>query len=196
MQRSRGSRRDHIRSRGAGTTLIPAGRTPSVSAISRTLTLVSTGWRQMAGAGWLSALTQLAHEWLVVPGTQQPRGPARIARRSVAGHGERGAQTRTEEEVGGRRGSSPTRSRGAASVDHQASSLVGTRRATTRSVTCASTLVDVYEGARPECDPTPPYGFQLLWGHRERGALTWLGDVRAVAVDPSLPLWGQPNAND
>jgi hypothetical protein len=57
-------------------------------------------------------------------------------------------------------------------------------------------LVDVYEGTWATGEPEPPYGFQLVWGHPERAALTWLGDGCAIAVDPSLPEWSEPIPDD
>ncbi|GIH21370.1 Imm1 family immunity protein [Rugosimonospora africana] len=57
-------------------------------------------------------------------------------------------------------------------------------------------VIDVYEGVWAEGQPTPPYGFQLVWGHPERAALTWLGDDPAIAADPSLPEWTEPIPND
>lgn len=47
-------------------------------------------------------------------------------------------------------------------------------------------LVDVYEGVWREGDPTPPYGFQMVWGHRERAALFWLGEEGGYAVSPTV----------
>jgi hypothetical protein len=57
-------------------------------------------------------------------------------------------------------------------------------------------FVDVYEGAWAEGEPTRPYGFQLVWGHPQRVALTWLGDQPGIAVDASLPYWPEPIGHD
>ncbi|GAA5190621.1 hypothetical protein GCM10023322_46210 [Rugosimonospora acidiphila] len=57
-------------------------------------------------------------------------------------------------------------------------------------------LIDVYEGRWAEGEPEPPYGFQLVWGHPERAALTWLGGDSAIAVDPSLPHWPEVIRDD
>jgi hypothetical protein len=57
-------------------------------------------------------------------------------------------------------------------------------------------LVDVYEGTWAMGEPTPPYGFQLIWGHPQRAAMTWLGEDPAIAVDGSLPLWPEPIGYD
>lgn len=52
--------------------------------------------------------------------------------------------------------------------------------------------VDVYEEVPRDDDAIPPYGFQIVWGHPERAAMTWLGDDAGDAVDPSLPPWTEP----
>lgn len=56
--------------------------------------------------------------------------------------------------------------------------------------------LDVYQGSWSPADPTPPYGMQLVWGHPERAAITWLGTRPGYAVDPSLPEWPEPIAHD
>jgi hypothetical protein len=56
--------------------------------------------------------------------------------------------------------------------------------------------LDIYEGVWAEGDPTTPYGFQMMWGHPARAALTWLGDDPAVACDASLPEWPEPIGHD
>jgi hypothetical protein len=41
--------------------------------------------------------------------------------------------------------------------------------------------VDIYQEVPDADESTPPYGFQVVWGHPERAAMTWLGEiVRAV----------------
>jgi hypothetical protein len=48
------------------------------------------------------------------------------------------------------------------------------------------TLVDVYEGPWHGGGDTPVYGLQVVWGHPERAALTWLGDEPGFGVDAGL----------
>jgi hypothetical protein len=57
-------------------------------------------------------------------------------------------------------------------------------------------LIDMYEGAWAKGEPTRPYGFQLVWGHPQRAAMTWLGKDAAIAVDASLPELPQPIGYD
>jgi hypothetical protein len=57
-------------------------------------------------------------------------------------------------------------------------------------------LITVYEGTWATGEPARPDGFQLVWGHPQRAALTWLGDDAAIAVDPSLPQWPEPIGHD
>ncbi len=57
-------------------------------------------------------------------------------------------------------------------------------------------LVDVYQGTWTKGAPAPPGGFQLVWGHPQRAALTWLGQDAAIAADPSLPEWPEPIGHD
>jgi hypothetical protein len=56
--------------------------------------------------------------------------------------------------------------------------------------------LNVYEGLWAKGEPATSDGFQMLWGHPERAALTWLGDDPAVAYDPSLPEWPEPIGHD
>ncbi len=57
-------------------------------------------------------------------------------------------------------------------------------------------LVNIYPGTWAYGEPAPPDGFQLMWGHPHRAALTWLGDDAAIAVDASLPEWPEPIGHD
>ncbi len=57
-------------------------------------------------------------------------------------------------------------------------------------------LVNIYQGTWAHGEPAPPDGFQLIWGHPERAALTWLGDDAAMAVDTLLPEWPEPIGHD
>lgn len=55
-------------------------------------------------------------------------------------------------------------------------------------------LVDVYRDIPAQSSPA--YGFQIVWGHPERAAMTWLGEHPGRAVDPSLPPWPEPIGYD
>jgi hypothetical protein len=57
-------------------------------------------------------------------------------------------------------------------------------------------LVDIFKGTWTKGEPAPPDGFQLVWGHPHRAALTWLGEDAAIAVDPELPEWPELIGHD
>ena len=57
-------------------------------------------------------------------------------------------------------------------------------------------MVTIYPGTWTAGQPTPPHGFQLMWGHPHRAVLSWFGNEAATASDPHLPPWPEPIGHD
>ena len=57
-------------------------------------------------------------------------------------------------------------------------------------------LLMMYPGRWSHGDGDPPHAMQLVWGHPQRAAMTWLGEDAADAVDPDLLPWSHDIGHD